>query len=166
MKMETYLYSGITDVDGATFCNNNTVLILYNQTQESYVVPDGVIRMMHDVFRGHKELKNITLPESLKRIGEDAFRGCENLTSIVLPAGMMLVEFGAFWDCKNLTSVIIPDDIEFIGEHVFSGCDALQSVVFKGKTYHTVMRESYRGYETRDLPQEFYKAVNKKPEEN
>jgi len=160
MNIQAFMYSGITDIDGVIFGENNTTLILYKQAKDSYVVPDGVVSIAPDAFRGRKELKNITMPDSLKHIGEDVFRDCENLTGVVLPNGIEAVDCGAFWDCKNLTSVIIPDSIQYIGEQAFSGCEALQSVVFQGRTYHTTIRESYRGYETRDLPQAFYDAVN------
>ena len=162
MNIQVSTFSGITDNDGVIFAEDNTILIVCTKAHEAYMIPDGVISIVHGAFMGSKELKSITLPDSLEHIGEDVFRDCTGITSIVLPNGIEMIEYGAFWDCINLANVTIPDGIKYVGEYAFHGCESLQSVVFKGKTYNTIIRDCYNNRKGRDLPQEFYDDVNGK----
>ena len=163
MKIQAFLYSGIETINGVIFAKKST-LILYNPEtiSNSYMIPDGVENIAPDAFRGHEELTNIILPDSLKHIGEDAFRDCKGLVSITLSNGIEQIDCGAFEDCTNLTSINIPDSVQYIGHDTFDGCHALVEVEYKGKTYNTILCQSHRGYETRDLPTDFYNAVNNK----
>jgi len=163
MELQAFMFSGATPFDAdVVFAADNTILILYKPETKisSYVIPDGVVKIMPDAFRRHEELTNIAFPDSLEHIGEDAFRGCKGLMSVSLPNGIEQIDCGAFWDCANLTNIIIPDGIKYIGDYAFHGCESLQSVVFKNKTYNAIIRDCYCNRKGRDLPQEFYDFVN------
>ena len=162
MNIQGFMYSGIEIVDGIIFAGKSTI-ILYDPetTSDSYVIPDGIAEIAPDAFRGHKELISVTLPDSLKHIGEDAFRDCKGLVSVLLPNGIEQIDCGAFEDCTSLTSITIPDNVKYIGPDTFDGCCSLQWAEYKGKSYYLISCRSHRGHETRDLPQEFYNAVNK-----
>lgn len=163
MEVQAFVFSGATPFDeDVVFAADNTILFLYKPESQTfkYAIPDGVVRIMPDAFRGHEELTNIIFPDSLKHIGEDVFRGCKGLVSVLLPNGIEQIDCGAFENCANLTSITIPNSVKYIGHDTFEGCYALRGVAFKGKTYETIICQSRFGHETCDLPPEFYDTVN------
>lgn len=46
----------------------------------SIVIPEGIISIWEQAFRGCTSLKSITIPDSVSDIGIDVFDGCRNLT--------------------------------------------------------------------------------------
>ena len=45
-------------------------------------IPDDILSIYHDAFRGCVGLTSISIPSSVTYIGQDAFKGCSDLTSI------------------------------------------------------------------------------------
>lgn len=68
------------------------------------------------------------IPDSVLKIGKDAFRGRSNLSSIIIPDSVTEIDDGAFYDCVSIKSVIISKSAVRIGDHAFRGC-AISSVL-------------------------------------
>ena len=49
-------------------------------------------------FKGHKEIKSVSIPETVTYIGNNAFDGCESLTDISIPSSLRYTGYGAFDD--------------------------------------------------------------------
>ena len=161
MEIQGFIFSGVTTIDGVVFGEDGATLILYEpETQASYVIPEGVVNIAPDAFRGHEELTSIVFPDSIKRIGEDAFRDCTGLVSVSLPNGIEQIDCGAFEDCTCLTSITIPDSVKYIGYDTFDGCYALRGLDYRGKTYNTISFLNRFGHETRGFSKDFYDSVN------
>ncbi len=66
------------------FFTNGTKTVLYRYlgTDEKVSVPEGIVKIESDAFRGNMNLKSLELPKSLGFIGDRAFYGCENLKEI------------------------------------------------------------------------------------
>jgi len=73
--------STFVNIDGVLYNKEMTVLYFYpaEKTDESFVVPDGVIKISSNAFLNNKHLKVIYLPESLRVIGDKAFFGTDSL---------------------------------------------------------------------------------------
>ena len=54
------------------------------------VVPDGVVAIGNETFRGCYSLEHIDIPNSVTSIGHRAFCGCSSLESISIPDSVTL----------------------------------------------------------------------------
>ena len=116
--------------DGVLYTKDGKTLCRYpcNKKGDSFIVPDGVIRIENSAFDSCSNLESVTLRNGVTSIGEDAFNYCKALTSIKLPESLETIEESAFYDCEALESVKIPDSVESIGERAFSGCTSLSEI--------------------------------------
>ena len=66
------------------FFTNGTKTVLYRYlgTDEKVMIPEGIVKIESDAFRGNMNLKSLELPKSLRFIGDGAFYGCGNLKEI------------------------------------------------------------------------------------
>ena len=114
------------------FTIDNGVLKGYSGDEREITIPDGVYRIgeysWDAVFRDHKELINILLPEGLLQIGENTFKGCSELVNITLPDSVKEIGNYAFEGCSGLSEIIIPDSVEKIGYGAFENCSGLTNI--------------------------------------
>ncbi len=70
-----------SSVDGVLFNKEKTSLEQYpsGKTNSIYVIPDGVIYIDDEAFKGCTSLTSVTIPDSIKIIGDSAFSGCHVL---------------------------------------------------------------------------------------
>ncbi|MBR2257420.1 MAG: leucine-rich repeat domain-containing protein [Blautia sp.] len=61
------------------FTIKDGMLIRYNGSETSVVIPDGVKKIGDETFSVCRSLTTVTIPESVIKIGKEAFRGCNNL---------------------------------------------------------------------------------------
>lgn len=102
------------------------------------------------IFRGHGEIRSISLPETLSELGGFVFDGCVRLRKVELPDGLRamwqyafvrsgietidvpgtvasIVSF-TFKDCVNLREAILHRETKKIHAWAFQGCTALRTV--------------------------------------
>lgn len=75
----------------------------YNGTQDSVTIPSSlggktVIGIMQNAFIYNTQIKKVVIPNNIMIIDDDAFRGCKNLSEITLSDNMALVGRNAFYD--------------------------------------------------------------------
>ena len=92
------------------------------------VIPQFVTEIADGAFKGHYEIKSVTLPDGLERIGNEAFSACTGLKRIVIPDTVREVGDGAFLNCTMLTEIQLPGSVERIGSDAFRNCSSLLSV--------------------------------------
>ena len=81
---------------------------------ESVVIPDTVIFIRDNAFRGLDSLKSVTVGNSVKTINRYAFRDCTGLEIIDLPESCRTISDGCFIGCENLKTIIIRSENPFI----------------------------------------------------
>ena len=93
------------------------------------IIKEGTTIIAGGLFRDFgSSLVGVSIPNSVMEIGENAFRGCSNLTNIYFPNSMTTIGNYAFDDCKGLTSVTIPDNVTYIGDYAFKNCTNVTDV--------------------------------------
>ena len=75
--------------------------------KETYIIPNGVITIAKEAFKGCNNISKIVIPSSVITIGASAFSGCSKLESI---------------ECNT----IVPPRC---GQHVFNGVDRLKTLI-------------------------------------
>ncbi len=112
-----------------------TIFIIYNGRLTGYYgpggsvnIPEGVTEISSNVFKGRKDITNVTFPSTLEVIGDHAFTECNALTNFILPEGLLSIEESAFASCVSLTDITIPDSVTSIGDSIFFNCMGLQYV--------------------------------------
>ena len=128
---QTEVASGLV-YDPNEFVIKNGVLIEYNGTKSSVVIPDCVMIIGEYAFSNCTELTSVTIPDSVTNIEYEAFSGCTSLTSVTIPDSVTSISNFAFHDCTGLTSITIPNSVTIIGPWAFEGCTGLTSVTIPG----------------------------------
>ena len=101
------------------FCDDNDLLL---------VSVFGSDTAINEYYSDCKGLISVTIPNSVISIGRDAFRGCRGLISVTIPSSVTTIGSGAFSGCLGLTSIIIPNSVTIIESYVFDCCRGLSSV--------------------------------------
>ena len=81
----------------------------FNNAEEHYSVPDGIIRIDDLAFADSDRLVSLTIPESVDEIGNYAFANCYSLREIKMPASVKRIGAGLFQKCWNVRAVALPD---------------------------------------------------------
>lgn len=85
----------------------------------------AVVGIDEQAFKGHSNLKSITLPDTIEFVGRMAFYDCYNLESINLD-NVLEIERNAFSYCEKLESLNV--NALFIGASAFYKCKGLNEV--------------------------------------
>lgn len=137
-------------INSQKFVIRKSTLIKYQGDDETVIIPDGVVKIGFQAFRGCKKIKKVICPQSLERIGKYAFAECENLHLITIPNVNTQLEDGAFKGCsalkddngfvivndvvfdyyKNESTVIIPAGVTEISAFSFDKRSYITNVVF------------------------------------
>ncbi|MDR1006469.1 MAG: leucine-rich repeat protein [Bacteroidales bacterium] len=80
---------------------------------ETYAMPDNVVTIIQNAFKGNTYLKNLTLSSNLASIGDYAFNGCNKLLSVNIPMGVQRIGTEAFKDCTKLTAVNVDENNQY-----------------------------------------------------
>ncbi len=118
---------GFYTVDNITYCivNEEAVAIgCADRTITEVIIPDKVegypVTELRRTFENFTALTTVTLPDSILRITENAFRGCTSLYEINLPDTVKVIGDYAFCGCKSLKEIYIPPNVTEIGNYAYS----------------------------------------------
>ena len=89
---------------------------------QTVTLPEGLVELDENAFRGCMEMYSITLPSTLKKIGSNCFYRCELLESVSIPAGVAELGDRAFTKCIGLRDVTMTDGTEKIPNYTFFEC--------------------------------------------
>jgi len=103
-----YAFSGCTSVSEIQFSNN--------------------LGFIGEGAFDYCSIRELVLPESVLEIGSQAFKGCDWLKIVRLPAHLEGIRYRLFYGCTNLTEINLPEGLETIGEEAFLGCENLKEV--------------------------------------
>lgn len=129
----------------------------YNTALEKVIIPESVIYLGADAFRGCTALERVTMlfdtnladepshpafhsrsisardsvaaPEEGTVIKNYAFEGCTNLTEVTVKNGTTSIGEGAFESCSKLKQITIPNSVKTIEGRVFKSCSSLDNVI-------------------------------------
>ncbi len=152
--MEDFIYKYVPESD--SFC-----AIGYLGDKRDVAVPamhwgKPVTILYDNLFRGHAEIRSVTLPDTITEIGACVFDGCMDLRHISLPNSLesmwqyafarcgletvalppkvtQVIPF-TFFDCKRLHTVECGENLQKIYAHAFKGCDSLKYLSHSPKT--------------------------------
>ena len=94
----------------------------------SVVIPDTVLSIGNQAFRGASALTTVDLGDGVQTIGEYAFTNDNRVTAIVIPDSVTSIGQWAF-DSMDLRTLTIGSGLTAIGVQVFSNNNRLESVV-------------------------------------
>ena len=94
---------------------------------EELVTSDNLIEIDNHAFGGCRSLSSFFIPNSVKRIGEAAFCGCQSLKSINIPNSITELEHSVFSECA-ISQISIPNTITKIGDYAFYNCNKLKKI--------------------------------------
>lgn len=89
----------------------------------SVSMPECIISIDYNAFKGCQNLESVTLPESLTTLGSYAFYSCKLLKTIKIPSGVTAIPDKCFYRCSSLESVTIPEGVTAIGDDAFQSCN-------------------------------------------
>ena len=138
--------------EGVLFAKNKDTLVCCPKRKKgTYVIPEGVVNVVNNAFRGCSELTNvkiassvktlgisafeqsgiteIAIPKTVESIGVNQFRECWNLNKVSLPDNITQIEYGMFYGCGQLENISIPDSVSYIGERAFYECRSLKEII-------------------------------------
>ena len=94
----------------------------------SIVIPDSVLSIGKNAFKGLENLRTIIIPDSVETIDDSAFERCKSLTEVTIPSNVTYIGNYAFDECSSLSSIMLPEGIKRIGNGMFRYCYHLDSV--------------------------------------
>lgn len=88
------------------------------------IIPNNVIILGREAFRGAIGLKKITIPNSVMTIGYGSFRDCDSLSNVYISESVKTIENDAFRNCRRLMSItcnsFVPPYIRYTEQENFS----------------------------------------------
>ena len=107
---------------------NQVYGVVDNEVTE-IVIPDGVVSIKPNSFKGCKRLKAVKIPESVETIGASAFMDCSSLKEIVLPQNLTSIDANVFTGCTSLRRVTIQEYVTSIALTGFIDCKQLEEFI-------------------------------------
>jgi hypothetical protein len=68
-------------------------------------IPETVIAIMYEAFKGCKNLKEVTVPNGVKVLGQNVFMDCTALNTVTLPSSITDIFYWAFKNCSKLNQI-------------------------------------------------------------
>ncbi len=119
-----------SSIDGVLFNKDQTQLIKYSTSKTgSYIIPSTVKMIEIGAFYECVALTSVTIPSSVNSINSQAFRYCSGLTSVIIPSSVTYIGSRVFQNCSGLTSVTISSSITSLNDYAFSDCTGLTTFV-------------------------------------
>lgn len=114
--------------DGIIFSKDRKSLEFYPQgkREKSYHIPEGVVKIGRQAFRGQNYLEEISMPDSVTTVGMGAFYQCGSLKKVdfsgnirEIPDASAYQNGGVFEQCKALKEVVLPRKLQYLGSRAF-----------------------------------------------
>ncbi len=105
-------------------------------------IPDDVLNIDDEAFKGCKSVKSVTFGSSLNAIGKSAFADCFAIESAIMPDGVQSIGDYAFNFCTSLGYVKIGRETDYIGQYAFANCYNLSHVRFANGADWTISKNS------------------------
>lgn len=114
--------------EGIIFSKDGKALEFYPQgrTEKAYRIPEGVVKIGREAFRGQKYLEEIFMPDSVVTVGMGAFYQCSALKKVLfsenireLPDASAYQNGGVFEQCEALKSAALPRKLQYLGSRAF-----------------------------------------------
>ena len=91
-----------------------TQIIYCNPSKSGdYTIPNTVVSILLNAFRGCRQLTSVTIPDSVRSIGWSAFDSCSGIKSITIPASVTSISELAFDCCYDLKTVSVPNNLRY-----------------------------------------------------
>ena len=128
--------SHITSPDNGT---QYAVTSIYEQAfayceHQSITLPETLLEIGNEAFRGSFSLTEITLPNSVEKIGDMALADCHELTTATLSDAMQAIPMSLFFNSSRLTTVTIGSATTEIRNGAFTGCGNITEIYCKAAT--------------------------------
>lgn len=117
---EVQVKAGITAIGSGAFLDQKTI--------KKVSLPDSVLTIETNAFRGCETLEEIQFGSALKTIGSFAFYRCKSLASLALPDSVKTLETGAFQECTALKTAALGNGVKKLPIQLFRGCTSLETV--------------------------------------
>ena len=128
IKIVTSNVEDCKDLTSMEFVTDEDVLIRYNGTSGSVVIPDYITAIGSKAFEDCANITEVRLSDSVTEIGDNAFAGCTNLRAVYMPDQAIKIGSYAFSECTGLVALKLPNSAKEIGPYAFSGCFMLSAV--------------------------------------
>lgn len=130
IKTSAFYGSGLTSVKFA----EDAVIDILEPTKYSYTNNlGGLMTATGGMFMGCQYLETIDIPESVLMISSEAFKGWTGLKRLVIPETVKYITAeGLFLECSNLEYASLPSSLKSIPPSMFSGCSSLKDFDFAG----------------------------------
>ncbi|MCR4660937.1 MAG: leucine-rich repeat protein [Clostridia bacterium] len=104
-------------------------------------LPEDAREIMHESFKGCRDIESITIPKTVVSIGYNAFENCKDLKHVYFDgingdSQLKQLFSGIFAGCERLLDVVIPDGTEYLANKIFIDCYALKSVYIPESVNH------------------------------
>ena len=108
----------------------NNQLYTCRTRKNSVTIPEGVVKICREAFKGNEFIETVIFPSTLKEIDSEAFAECQKLTAVYLPEGLEHLGEKCFFHCESLSTVNLPDSLMEVSRSTFESCSALTEVTF------------------------------------
>ena len=107
-------------VNGVVFDKNLTTLVKCpaSYSDSVYNIPDSVIAIEDDAFRGCKKIYKVSMSNNVTSIGSSAFYD-SNLGDINISDSVTEIQLSTFGMCMSLGDIVVPRAVEKIGWSAF-----------------------------------------------
>lgn len=159
-------------VNGVLYFKDLSVLLCYPKcnTQQNFVIPNGVEEIYESAFNSSMYLKSIVMPNSLRFIRKRSFSHCEFLKVVQWSKKLETIERDAFYS-TNITEAILPSTLNELQGYAFDsfktmniyceGSTPAKITPYKG-TYQP-FNDNTLEYGTLYVPQKAFKAYSTAP---
>lgn len=98
---------------------------------ETITLPNTLITIEREAFKGNGKLTTVQFPSSLKTIGQSAFSSCEKLDNFSLNQGLEKIEDSAFHSSFGPKLLIVPNSVKTIGYAAFYNNSNIEEIVIE-----------------------------------
>ena len=106
---------------------------LSDPVNNSLIIPNGIVTVEDDMFRGAWGVRSVVFPDSLETISQRAFRDCVKLTGTLDLKNVAQLEGEAFRGCTAVTGLSM-NAMEDIGSLAFAYMTGLTTITLPGTT--------------------------------